>query len=564
MTGFISYFSGIIGISGLICCRRIRPLFFSLFLILNTAGLLQATNYYVSNIGNNGNPGTSADKPWLNVSRTFCRMLKPGDTVFFAGGQMHRSNIYLNDSIPLSRSRKIVFTSYGLKRAVIDAGDSAAFFFYNLAGISMYRMDITGSGSSSNKASGVVFYADDSLQHEGINITDCDISGFGGHGVLIAVENTKAAVFGQVLLDKVSSHDNLLSGINTMGSFLVPGHYSIEDLVIRDCAAFRNFGDPTYKENHSGNGIECGSVRNGLVERCLAYENGKNNGCMYAGPVGIWCWASTDFVIQHCESHHNHTGTLKDGGGFDLDGGVTNSVLQYNYSHDNDGSGYLVCQFAGAMELQNVTLRYNISENDGRKNETAGILFWSSGSAGGIQNAYVYNNTVYITPSKGNLAAGISVDSGEMQNLNFINNIIFANGGMPLVKVNEKALSAVSFKNNCYWAGKGSFMVQWGTHEYSALSDWQKESSQEAGSKGEGVGYFTEPGLISPGKGITLNNPFKLASLTGYQLKPGSSLAGRGLDLAVALGMDNGGFDFFGNRTLKSGQFSIGAHQPPK
>ena len=47
---------------------------------------------------------------------------------------------------------------------------------------------------------------------------------------------------------------------------------------------------------------------------------------------------------------------------------MKNSVMQYNYSHDNDGAGYLLAQFTYAREFTNNIVRYNISENDGRKN----------------------------------------------------------------------------------------------------------------------------------------------------------------------------------------------------
>ena len=39
-------------------------------------------------------------------------------------------------------------------------------------------------------------------------------------------------------------------------------------------------------------------------------------------------------MIQYNESYGNRSQTV-DGGGFTLDGGLTRSVLRYNYSHDN-------------------------------------------------------------------------------------------------------------------------------------------------------------------------------------------------------------------------------------
>lgn len=523
--------------------------------------MLSAASYYISNKGSDRNTGTDRNHPWLTFGNERGKMLKPGDSVLFIGGQKHRVNIFLEGGSISHPARRIVFSSYGEGIATIDAGDSTAFFFYNMAGITLCHLVIEGSGSHANKGSGIVFYADDSLRHEGISIVDAEVSGFGAHGILVSVNNERRAVFASLVMERVNSHDNLLSGINTIGTFLMPGHYSLEDLTIRDCKAWNNSGNPAYTENHSGNGIVCGSVRNGLIERCTAYENGKDNGCLYAGPVGIWCWASTHFTIQYCESHHNHTGTLKDGGGFDLDGGVTHSTLQYNYSHDNDGSGYLVCQFGGALAFENVTVRYNISENDGRKNETAGILFWAAASAGGIRNVYVYNNTIWLSPSKGNKACGILLDSGEMQNIFISNNIICTTGKAPLVRVNPKALSSVTFLHNCYWNGSRNFRVDWGTHSYTSLSDWQKDTRQETDSGGQSAGLNLDPQLEGAGKGVTFNNPALLHTLSGYRLMKGSPVRNKGLVLAREWGIDNGGRDFFGNLLPQHMPCSIGAFQ---
>jgi hypothetical protein len=50
---------------------------------------------------------------------------------------------------------------------------------------------------------------------------------------------------------------------------------------------------------------------------------------------------------------------------------MTNSVMQGNYSHDNQGSGYGVFQFTGARPFHNNVVRYNISQDDG-----GGVYLW--------------------------------------------------------------------------------------------------------------------------------------------------------------------------------------------
>ena len=98
---------------------------------------------------------------------------------------------------------------------------------------------------------------------------------------------------------------------------------------------------------HSGSGIILGNVDGGTIEWSRAYDNGRLGN---AG-VGIWTHDSTRILIQYNESFDNHTSGDADGGGFDLDGGVTHSIMQHNYSHDNDGAGYGLFEYAERPSL---------------------------------------------------------------------------------------------------------------------------------------------------------------------------------------------------------------------
>jgi hypothetical protein len=70
------------------------------------------------------------------------------------------------------------------------------------------------------------------------------------------------------------------------------------------------------------------------------------------------------------------------------------AALQYNYSHGNDGAGYLLYQFSGANPFGGNVVRYNISENDGRRGSYSGIY-----AGGDVGNTEIYNNTIYTSPS---------------------------------------------------------------------------------------------------------------------------------------------------------------------
>ncbi len=87
-----------------------------LFLILIISHNLlssNATNYYVSNSGNNGNSGTSEGSAWQTIAKLNSEMasLQPGDKVLFRRGDVFRGT--LNISASGSSSTPITFGAYG-------------------------------------------------------------------------------------------------------------------------------------------------------------------------------------------------------------------------------------------------------------------------------------------------------------------------------------------------------------------------------------------------------------------------------------------------------------------
>src|SRR5437016_950055 len=78
--------------------------------------------------------------------------------------------------------------------------------------------------------------------------------------------------------------------------------------------------------------------------------------------------------------------------GIDLDNNTTNSVVQYNYTHDNFNSGLYIF-FDAPGTSNNLTLRYNISEND----SWGGFMGFGAIviSVSGAPNVYIYGNTTF-------------------------------------------------------------------------------------------------------------------------------------------------------------------------
>lgn len=205
-------------------------------------------------------------------------------------------------------------------------------------------------------------------------------------------------------LTNITRHDNGFAGIHISSRYgNHPESYGNENIYIGHCMAYSNPGDPSVKNNHSGNGILASSVKNGKIEYCKAYNNGWDMPWTGNGSVGIWIWDCTRFIIQYCVSHQNKTNPVaKDGGGFDLDGGVSNSVIQYCLSYRNQGAGYGLFEFGAAKPWQNNIIRFNISLDDGIINEGS-IAVWKNDISGLMRNCEIYHN-IFVNDT----AAGVA------------------------------------------------------------------------------------------------------------------------------------------------------------
>src|SRR5262249_13917469 len=135
-------------------------------------------------------------------------------------------------------------------------------------------------------------------------------------------------------------------------------------------------------------------------------------------------------LLQFDESYANHEGAA-DGEGIVLDV-TTNSVMQFNYSHDNDGPGFFFGAETGQSSSNDI-IRYNISQNDDRgpKTHYGGIFIWQN-----VSNGDIYNNTVFVEPSSNGTAAAIGVYLWSGSSVHVLNNLFITTGGAPLVSYN--------------------------------------------------------------------------------------------------------------------------------
>jgi len=495
-----------------------------------------ARDYFVSPTGDDNRSGSSAE-PWRTLAKVNATSLQPGDRVLLEGGRAFVGPLELGRDDRGTPARNAVVTSYGAGRAVIDGGSGRAVTVDGCDHVLLQRLKLIGAGRKTGNTSDGLYLAHSS----GSTVDQVEVTGFQHSGVEIS--GTQDA-----RITNVHAHQNGFAGIRSGGDLS-------KNLYIGYCLTENNPGDPTILRNHSGNGIIVSSVQLALVEYCESTYNGWDQPWTGNGPVGIWTHDADRVTIQYCIAHHNRS-TASDGGGFDFDGGVTNSVLQYNYSHDNFGSGYLICQYEGAPRFANNVVRYNVSQDDGLFDHNAGIFVWVGGA--GMESTLVHNNTIWNTKGSA-VAYGIAKEhADELPEIPFYNNIFVSQG--PQIFSETEGLGKIGrFRGNLYWAmGERGFHVD----GFKSLEEWAAASGQER-VDGRLVGLFADPALPRSGAAM-LTNPADLYRLVEYQLREGSPAVGAGLDLRKTFGIDPGPVDFYGNPLPSEGLPAIGAHEPRK
>ena len=540
-----------------------RLLYFVLIiLLLFVVRTAESVDYYVSPTGNDSNSGTSPETAWQTIGKVNSMNFNPGDRIFFEGNQNFIGGLVFDYHDSGTPTNPVTIGSYGYGRATISSDSITGLYAYNCAGFIVTDLIFIGSGRiDPNGECGILFYMDlgGGVKLEYIRIYNVEVSDYRKSGIEIAAWNSSGSGFKNIRITNSEVHDIGDKGISSWGYWPSnPLNRSHKNIFISNCKVYNITGIANQNE-HTGNGIVLSGVDSAVIEDSEAYNNGELNSGSQGGPVGIWAWEASNVVIQFCESHHNKTNNNKDGGGFDLDGGCVNSIMQYNYSHDNTGAGFGIYQFSGASPYSNNVIRYNISENDGLVGGYSAINFWSANSSGGIQNTKVYNNTLYVSSNSG--GAGIedlTLGTTHVHNAKIYNNIIVTAANKSAINIPDTS-GGWSFKGNCYWAYGSNIKIQWGGIVYTNLESWRLATGQEMIGSTQ-VGLEIDPKLFNPGNGGTIGGyPLHLESLIEYKLKSESPAIDAGLDLQFLFGINPGSRDFYGVSLPQFSGYDIGA-----
>jgi hypothetical protein len=530
-------------------------------------------SFYINSYGRDDLSGTSPKEAWRTIDRANRHAFEPGDLLFLAGGETFVGNLVLAASDAGTPERPIIVGTYGWGRATIKAGLGTAVLVQDAGGVEVRDLVCEGAGASKNHGCGVAFVntRPGNVRLKYVRISNVIARGFGcdikapvnktggfqppaGCGIFVggdAVDKSKSG-FEDILIEGCDLYENEFYGALVTGCWDErASRYSNGRLVVTGCRFYGNTGDPDYRRKHSGSGILVEDTEDGLVERCTAWENGSLCNQSPGGPCGIWTAGSRRITIQHCESFRNRTGNAPDGDGFDLDGGSIECVLQYNYSHDNDGAGILVYTYpyAPLADRGNI-VRYNVCENDAVKLGDYGAIHVGN-DGHGMSGVEVYNNTLI----SGRNARSVVSLHGKDVGVAFRNNLILGQPGCPLVTIDHGS-PAIIFQGNLYWARGGPFKTA-GPQRCDTIEAWRKAGKEMMGAKP--VGIFADPHLDLAGSRGRDGDLSRLATMTCFGPLAGSPAIDAGINLHKHLKIDPGGRDFLGTEMPEGNAPNVGA-----
>jgi hypothetical protein len=347
----------------------------------------QRTYFVDSLAGDDKNGGTTAASPWKSLSRVNATTFSGGDRILFKSG-----GTWIGQLSPKGsgiEQHPIVIDKYGGEaKPIINAAGTAedAVLIKNQEYWEINNLEVTNTGSTPGTRRGVRLVADNYGDVHHIYVRGLDVHDVNGSD---AVKENGGITYNCAGESKPSRfvdlriEDNHIHRVDRSGIFGWSSHWMRSKWYPSLGVVIRN----NILDDIGGDGIVPVATDGALVEyNVVSRANQRSEGFN----VGIWPWSADNTTVQFNEVYRTHG--RRDGEGFDSDWNSRNTVIQYNYSHDNDGGFVLICNEGGHDPKDNVgnigtIVRYNVSQND----HTRGINV-----AGPVINASIYNNTIYV------------------------------------------------------------------------------------------------------------------------------------------------------------------------
>jgi hypothetical protein len=442
---------------------------FLLFLGLTLAmGTNAQTTYFVDDIaGNDRNEGTSLQSAFLTIARINTLALNPGDSLLFRRGGQWTGNLVPKGSG--QEKKRIVIGAYGNGPAPVldakgdvNAGEIASYTirlfnqeYFEIRDLKIRNFSAfeTPRKLESRGNASYVYAPKMGIYIEGkdcgtlhdihlVNLEICDINGDmstkDNGGVFIEITGNEDES------KRVPSH---FDGLYTEGCYIhhvdrtgwsntsvwwnrslhsqwgdslangkIHNWFPSENIILRN----------NIFERAGANALIVRVAAAPLVEHCLFTHNGWKGSGNASFPFNcddaLFQYNEACYTVYNSEADSWDNRKDADAGGFDSDWNCKNTIIQYNYSHNNGYGGILICCDGGSKTGFNdgTIVRYNIFED----NEHHVIR-----SSGPTTNSKIYNNVIF---------SGQGLDSvmlvyhkswgGYSDSTAYMNNIFYSGG----------------------------------------------------------------------------------------------------------------------------------------
>ncbi|ATP57897.1 hypothetical protein CPT03_16245 [Pedobacter ginsengisoli] len=419
---------------------------------LQAKNLTKPVTYYVDHKnGDDSQSGSTEKQAWKSLERVNKASFKPGDQILFKRGGKWEGQLVPQGSG--SQLSPITIGTYdkGPMPAIAAAGKFRdVILLKNLSNIIVQDLDLSNTDSTVREQktgpTGVRVMAEDIGTISNIKLTNLyihDINGDNkkgskeGHGIFWDCQGPKQSNIENLQIEycKVVRVDR--NGIRGNGTFAFRDNwFPNKNLIIRNCSLKDIGGDGIVIKGFDGSVIE----HNKLFHiRTRARDNA----------VGIWPHSSDNTLIQFNEvAFTKNQDWSNDGQSFDIDGNCNNTIIQNNYSHDNEGGFMLVISDAinaKSSMTKNSIIRNNLSINDGHNRKR---LF----NFALVTDSTLVSGNLFYNDSKDMVNMElIDIEHGVPKNVIFENNIFHYGGNVAgIFTKSDKQYVAITWKGNCF------------------------------------------------------------------------------------------------------------------
>lgn len=505
------------------CLASGRSVFFSQRKVSGTA-------YYVdSRGGDNTNAGTSPDAAWKTLDRVNTAAFQPSDRILLKSSSIFRGQLWPKGSGADGHPISIGMYGGGVKPVINGEGlFEDAVLLKNQEYWEIQDLEITNTGPQRAERRAVHLALENYGDAHHIyvrSLTIHDVNGvdnvkYNGGINYTSVSDKKPSRFVDLRIENNEIYHVDRSGIFGWADSWVRSKWNPSIGVMVRGNQLHDIG---------GDGIVVVATDGAVVEQnVVGHANQRSEGYN----VAIWAWSADNTTIQFNEAYG--TKGQRDGEGFDSDWNSRNTVIQYNYSHDNDGGFLLICNEGGHHPGENAgntgtIIRYNISRND----RTRGIAI-----AGPVKNTLIYNNTVYTGQDRAVDMLLFADWNGWSEDTYLYNNIFYAAG-------------PAQFSHGVSRASDGAYTTALGL-EPSKNNTFDSNLYYGLKPPADDVhALAADPKLVDASRGGVGR-----ASISGYRLHPGSPAKASG-----KLIENGGGRDFWGNEVPSCNKTDRGAWQ---